>query len=65
MDIENQKLLDDLHTIRSASEDDGLVGNYPALPDEHISWLTEAGFEFAVKVFQDWDVSLILARKPD
>jgi len=66
LDLSNGKeLLDRFNEIRDASAKAGRLTETPAMPEQQIAWLTEAGFEFATRVFQDWQVSLFLARKPE
>jgi tRNA (cmo5U34)-methyltransferase len=61
---EDAGLLDELEEIREADKARGLLVDNPALAEQQIAWLIDAGFEFAVKVFQDWQVSLFIAKKP-
>ena len=57
-------LLDELESIRQAA---GMGENCetPASGEQQVSWLMEAGFEFAVRVYQDWNVSLFAAKKAE
>lgn len=59
------KLIKRLEQVRKTDEKKGRLVELPALPEQQIAWLTGAGFEFATRVFQDWRLSLFLARKPE
>ena len=59
------ELLDELEEVRRANQEKGLISELPAMPEQQVAWLLESGFEFAVRVFQDWQISLFLARKPE
>ncbi len=62
---DGKKLIQRLDQVKNANEKKGGLLELPALPEQQIAWLVEAGFEFATRVFQDWRLSLFLARKPE
>ncbi len=61
---DDEELLDELEEIRKTSKAKGILNVNPAMAEQQIAWLIDAGFEFAVKVYQDWQVSLFIARTP-
>jgi len=61
----NKELLEEFDRIRRQSEAKGQLTETPAMPEQQISWLIEAGFEFASRVYHDWHVSIFIARKPE
>ncbi len=66
MDLgDDGELLDEMDEIRRANEAKGTISVNPAMAEQQIAWLLEAGFEFAVRIFQDWHFTLFLARKPN
>jgi SAM-dependent methyltransferase len=62
---DGRSLLEELDRIRRSDEVRGGPSEAPTMPEQQVAWLIGAGFEFAVRVFQDWRISLFLARKPD
>ena len=62
---DGQKLLKRLEQVRHANEKKGRPIEVPALPEQQIAWLVEAGFEFATRIWQDWRLSLFMARTPE
>jgi len=60
---DNIEILDKFEKIRRASEEQGKFADDSASSEHQVAWLIEAGFEFALKVYQDWKISLFLARK--
>ncbi|HDS31058.1 MAG TPA: class I SAM-dependent methyltransferase [Firmicutes bacterium] len=66
MDLGNDaELLDELEQILQRDKSTGRLTDNPAFTEQQVAWLIDAGFEFAVRVFQDWQVSLYIARKPE
>jgi len=66
LDMANgEELLEKFNEIRTADRANGRLTDVPAQSEQQIAWLIEAGFEFATRVFQDWQTSLFIARKPE
>lgn len=66
MDIKGgEELLNEFYRIKDEKIENGEISEEPVLPEQTIAWLMEAGFEFASRVYQDWQVSLFLARTPE
>ncbi len=60
-----ESVLDEMDEIREGEKAEGLMIDTPAMPEQQVAWLVGAGFEFATRVFQDWRISLFVARKPE
>lgn len=57
---EDAGLLDELEKMKHEHEE---MWVYPATAEQHIAWMIDAGFEFVTRIYQDWKVSLFIARK--
>ncbi|MCX6645891.1 MAG: class I SAM-dependent methyltransferase [bacterium] len=62
---DGERLLKRLEQVKNANVKKGRLVEIPALPEQQIAWLVGAGFEFATRIYQDWRLSLFLARKPE
>ena len=62
---EDASLLDDFEALRQANMENNGISDPPPMAEQQITWMLEAGFEFAVRLYQDWRVSLFAARKPE
>jgi len=62
---DGEELLDEFYRIKDEKIELGEISEEHVLPEQTVAWLTEAGFEFAVRVYQDWQVSMFLARTPE
>jgi SAM-dependent methyltransferase len=58
-------LLEEFESIRETANALGEFKQSPALAEQQIAWMTEAGFEYATRIYQDWQVSIFIARKPE
>jgi SAM-dependent methyltransferase len=58
-------LLEEFEKLQHASRESGNFDESPALAEQQIAWMIEAGFEFASRIYQDWQVSVFIARKPE
>lgn len=58
-------IMNQLEKIRRADEKRGRLIEAPAMPEQQVAWLVDAGFEFATRIYQDWRISLFLAGKSD
>lgn len=64
MDIPDcETILNELEEVRQADEERGRLAIGEAMPEQQVAWLMEAGFDFAVRIYQDWRTSLFLAGK--
>jgi len=58
-------LMNEHNSLLSEDRKHGRVCIEPAMPEQQVAWMIDAGFEFATRVYQDWGVSIFIARKPE
>jgi tRNA (cmo5U34)-methyltransferase len=60
-------LLEEFGAIRAGSDcsDSDRIEEFPATSEQLVAWMIEAGFECSSRIYQDWNISVFLSRKPE